>query len=194
MPTLSEIAYREGVRALEGQASDLENIRTHLSIVLTAGGVAIAFLAAQHPGHGDAFVVAAAAFGIIAAMTVVGYWPVEFAWDFSAYSLVTNYVDVGLDDDEGMRELAVHAGDDYETNRAQAESAPSCPTGRAGSLCGRSRCAVVSPGIGVNQVAKNLQKPPATPRPSTSTPNPSNFEKKGGFGGGAPRPRRPRSS
>jgi hypothetical protein len=72
MPTLSEVAYREGVRA---------------------------------------------AFGLIAGMTVVGYWPIEFAWDFNAYSLVSNYVDAGLDDDEGMRELAVHAGDDYETNR-----------------------------------------------------------------------------
>src|SRR5262249_50352755 len=43
---------------------------------VTAGGVAIAFLASQNPGSGDGFVAAAAAFGLIAAVTVVGYWPI----------------------------------------------------------------------------------------------------------------------
>jgi hypothetical protein len=119
VPSPAEIAYREAVRALEGQAQDLENIRTHVSIVLTAGGVAIAFFASQHPGRGDAFVVAAAAFGVIAVMTVCAYWPITFAWDFNAYDLVTTYVDCDppCDGDFAMRELAIHAGDDYLANR-----------------------------------------------------------------------------
>jgi len=37
-------------------------------------------------------------------------------------------------------------------------------------------------------------KPQVVPRPPTQTPNPSNFEKKGGFGSGTPRPQRPRQS
>ena len=117
MPAVEEIAYREAVRSLEGQARDLENIRTHLSIVLTAGGVAIAFFASQHPGTGDGFTAAACAFGLIAAMSVVAYWPITFAWDFNAYDLVAIFVDARVDEKTTTRGLAVSAGDDYEFNR-----------------------------------------------------------------------------
>ena len=74
MPSVEEIAYRESVRALEGQARDLENIRSHVSMALTAGGVGIAFFASQQPGRGDSFIVGAGAFAVVALMTVVAYW------------------------------------------------------------------------------------------------------------------------
>jgi len=119
MPMVEEIAYREGVRALEGQARDLENIRTHLSIVLTAGGVAVALFASNRLGDGDAFAAAGVAFGVVVVMTVAGYWPITFAWDFNAYDLVANCVDAGLDDKTAMRELAISAGDDHEFNRTR---------------------------------------------------------------------------
>jgi hypothetical protein len=121
--TVEEIAYREAVRALEGQAQDLENYRSHTNIVLTAGGVAIAVFATQRPNAGDSFIVAAAAFGVIAIMTVVAYWAVQFAWDFDAYDLVNTYVDAEppVGEEYMMRELAVHAGDDYLANRGRLD-------------------------------------------------------------------------
>ena len=53
-------------------------------------------------------------------MAVVAYWGITFAWDFDAYDLVTNYVDCNPPRTEEfmMRELAVHAGDDYVENKA----------------------------------------------------------------------------
>ena len=40
MPSVEEIAYQEAERALEGQAADLENIRSHINIALTAEALA----------------------------------------------------------------------------------------------------------------------------------------------------------
>jgi hypothetical protein len=55
MPSPAEIAYRETVRGLEGQAQDLASIRTHVRETLTAAGVAAAFLAGHAPARGDWF-------------------------------------------------------------------------------------------------------------------------------------------
>ena len=51
-------------------------------------------------------------------MTVIAYWGIEFAWDFDAYGLITTYVDATpqATPEFMMRELAVHAGDDYVSN------------------------------------------------------------------------------
>jgi hypothetical protein len=119
VPPPAEIAYREAVRSLEGQARDLENIRSHVSITLSAGGIAAAFLGALTKAHGPAFWVAVAAFGLAAVATIIAYWPVTFAWDFDGYELVSNYVDrkPPATEDFVMRELAVHAADDYGENR-----------------------------------------------------------------------------
>jgi hypothetical protein len=127
MPTVEEIAYREAVRALEGQATDLENIRSHINMALTAGGVGIAFFASQHPSRGDAFIFGAIAFAVVAIMTVIAYWGIKFAWDFDAYDLVNTYVDVVPQRSEEfmMRELAVHAGTTSPTSSDSASFMPS---------------------------------------------------------------------
>ncbi len=93
MPSPAEIAYRESVRSLEGHAQDLENIRSHVSIMVSAGGIAAAFLGAQTRVHGAGFWVAVGAFALVAAATVIAYWPVTFSWDFDGYEMVRNYVD-----------------------------------------------------------------------------------------------------
>lgn len=119
MPSAAEIAYREAVRALEGQANDLENIRSHVNVTLSAGGIAAAFLGSQAAGHGVAFWIAVVAFAGVAAVAIRVYWPVEFAWDFNGYELVSSYVDSDppMSDDAVMRDLAVHATDDHAANR-----------------------------------------------------------------------------
>jgi len=120
MPSTAEIAYRESVRALQGEAQDLENIRSHVSLVLSAGGVSAAFLGALNHQRGIAFWLAVGAFAVIAVATVVVYWPVSFPWDFDGYQLVATYVDAKppAADDFVMRELALHAAADYQENRA----------------------------------------------------------------------------
>jgi hypothetical protein len=120
MPSVAEIAYRESVRALEGEAQDLENIRSHVSLALSAGGVSAAFLGALNHQRGYAFWLAVLAFAVIAIATVVVYWPVSFPWDFDGYQLVATYVDANppATDDFVMRELALHAAADYQENRA----------------------------------------------------------------------------
>jgi hypothetical protein len=123
MPSVEEIAYRESVRALDGQARDLENVRSHVSMVLTAGGVGIAFFASQHPGRGDAFIIGAGAFTVVALTAVLAYRAITFAWDFDTYDLVNTYVDADPPRAEAfmMRELAVHAGDDYLANKKRLD-------------------------------------------------------------------------
>ena len=123
MPSPAEIAYREAVRSLEGQAQDLENIRSHVSLTLSAGGIAAAFLGALTKAHGLGFWVAVAAFVAAAAASVIAYWPVAFAWDFDGYELVRNYVDrvPAATEDFVMRELAIHASDDYGDNRRRLQ-------------------------------------------------------------------------
>lgn len=119
MPSPAEIAYREAVRALEGQSQDLENIRSHVSLALSAGGLTAAFLGGLADERGMFFWVAVAAFAVVVGMTIRVYWPVEFPWDFDAHNLVQNYVDrhSQVTDDEMMRALAIYAGDAYQQNR-----------------------------------------------------------------------------
>src|SRR5579862_6795888 len=50
MPSPAEIAYNDLIRGLNGQATDLESIRTHVNIALTAGGVSAAIFADKAAG------------------------------------------------------------------------------------------------------------------------------------------------
>jgi hypothetical protein len=122
MPSPAEISYHEAVRSLEGQSRDLEAIRSHVSLVLSASGIAIALLGSE-VGRGTAFWVAVAAFATIAMVTIRVFWPIDFAADFDGYDLVNTYVDQepALEDDEVMREIAIHAADDYLQNRDQLD-------------------------------------------------------------------------
>ena len=122
MPSAAEIAYRESVRALEGEAQDLENIRSHVSLVLSAGGVSAAFLGALSHQRGLAFWLAIGAFAAIAIVTIVVYWPVSFPWDFDGTQLVATYADrkPPPTDDFVVRELALHAAEAYQANRGRS--------------------------------------------------------------------------
>jgi hypothetical protein len=90
-----------------------------VGLVLSAGGVAVAFFGAQAGSRGVAFWVALAAFSLIVIATILVHWPVVFAWDFDGYRLVRTYVDQTppAADDFVMRELAVHAMDGYLLNQ-----------------------------------------------------------------------------
>ncbi len=85
---------------------------------MTAAGIAAAFLGAQTRGRSPAFWVAAAAFTVIAVLTVLVYRSVDFPLRFDGHRLVTDYVDPSPqpDPDFVMRELAIHAADNYEIN------------------------------------------------------------------------------
>jgi hypothetical protein len=119
VPSPAEIAYREAMRSLDGQAQDLTSVRGHLSIVVSAAGIAAAFLGAQADGRGPAFWIAAGAFALIAVLTVLVYRPVDFPWGFDGFKLVADYVDPSPrpDPEFVMRELAIHAAENYEINK-----------------------------------------------------------------------------
>jgi hypothetical protein len=119
MTSVEEIAYREGVRSLEGQAQDLEHYRAHTALALSAGGITAAFFGVQAHGQGPAFWVAVGAFAIVVIGTVVMHYPRNFGWDFDSHNLVTTHVDTEPQKTPEfmMRELAVHAGHDYACNR-----------------------------------------------------------------------------
>src|SRR5262245_66512627 len=91
--TAAEITFKQVMRGVDGQAQELATIRSTVSIVLSAGGLAAAFLGARGDGHGWAFWVAVAAFALIAMLTIVVYWPVNWFYDFDGYELVNEYVD-----------------------------------------------------------------------------------------------------
>ncbi len=115
----AEVAFGQATRALDGQGADLASIRGHLNLVVTAGGIAATFLGSQASGHRWSFWIAALAFGAIAVLTILVYWPVAFAYDFDGYEDVGTYVDSDPPwaPDKMMRELAIHATDDYQDNR-----------------------------------------------------------------------------
>lgn len=116
----AEIAYEQTLSALDGQAVDLANIRGHMNIILTASGIAATFLGAQTTHrHGWPFLVAGAAFAVIVAVTIAVYWPVSWVESNDGYALVADYVDAEppWTADAVMRELAIHATDDYRQNR-----------------------------------------------------------------------------
>jgi hypothetical protein len=119
MASPEEIAYQESMRSLDGQARDLASVRAHVSIALSAAGIAAAFLGAQADGRGPAYWIAAAAFALLALVTVLVYRPVDFPWGFDGHKLVTEYVDPKPRPAPAfvMRELAVHAADNYQVNR-----------------------------------------------------------------------------
>lgn len=93
MASPEEIAYQESMRSLDGQARDLASVRAHVSIALSAAGIAAAFLGAQADGRGPASWIAAATFALLALVTVLVYRPVDFPWGFDGHKLVTEYVD-----------------------------------------------------------------------------------------------------
>lgn len=107
------------MRSLDGQIQDLSSIREHLGIVISAAGIAAAFLGGQAEGRGPGFWVAVAAFALIAILAVLVYRPVAFPSDFDGYKLVAEYVDPTprAEADFVMRELAVHAADNHRANR-----------------------------------------------------------------------------
>jgi hypothetical protein len=119
VPSPSEIAFREVIRGLEGQAVDLAAIRAHVSLALSAGALSAAFIGGATSDHGFFFWVAVAVFALLAVATIWVYWPVDFQYSFNGFRLVQTYVDANPlpTEDFMMRELAVHGTDDYNANQ-----------------------------------------------------------------------------
>ncbi len=99
------------------------SLRSHVSIALSAAGIAAAFLGSQADGRGPGFWAAVSAFTLLALVTVLVYRPVDFLLDFDGYKLVSEYVDPDPqpDSDFVMRELAVHAADNHRVNKTTLE-------------------------------------------------------------------------
>jgi hypothetical protein len=119
MPSRPEIALREAIRGLEGQAEDLAAVRSHLSAAITAGALAAAFIGGVTDDHGIFFWIAVGAFALLALATIRVYWPVDFQYSFNGYQLVQTYVDARYPRtvDFMMRELTLHGADNYEDNQ-----------------------------------------------------------------------------
>jgi len=73
----AELAYAEAVRGLDGQAVDLENIRSHVNVAVSAGGLAAAVLATQSSAEGWAFWIGIAAFVLLIVCAVTVFRPVQ---------------------------------------------------------------------------------------------------------------------
>ena len=120
MASTAEIAYDDLVRGLNGQAADLETIRSHVNIALTASGVAAAFLLGQSSTNGWLIGVAVGAFGVIALVAGFIYMSVQaFVYDFVERDLVSTYVDRHVGADDTLRQLAILGKQGYQTNRTK---------------------------------------------------------------------------
>jgi hypothetical protein len=115
--TAAQPAYNEIVRGLQGQATDLESIRSHVNLALSAGGVAAAFLAANRHSSGPFFWVAVASFAVMALVSVRIYWPVAFWYDFVDQQLSTAYIGSGKDADSMFSDLSILGEQRYTANR-----------------------------------------------------------------------------
>lgn len=121
MPTPIEIAYDDLIRGLDGQATDLETIRTHVNVALGAGGIAAAFLAGKS-GSTAALWVAFSAFILICFVTAYLYRSVDnFSYDFVLDDLVGKFGGK-TEDDEIVRYLMTEGVKGYGSNRAKLDA------------------------------------------------------------------------
>ncbi len=121
MPTPLEIAYDDLIRGLNGQATDLESIRSHVNVALGAGGVAAAFLAGKS-GSTAALWVAFTAFVLICLITAYLYKSVTaFTYDFVQDDLVSQFGD-NAGDEAMLRYLLAEGVKGYGDNRTQLDA------------------------------------------------------------------------
>jgi hypothetical protein len=121
MPTPNEIAYDDLIRGLNGQATDLETIRTHVNVALGAGGIAAAFLAGKS-GSTAALWVAFSAFVLICFVTAYLYKSVDnFMYDFVQDDLVARFGGT-TKDDSILRYLLAEGVEGYRSNRAKLDA------------------------------------------------------------------------
>jgi len=116
----AEIAFEQTMRGVDGQTQDLGDIRSHLNIILTGGGIAATFLGVKPDGpHGWPFWLAVGAFAVVGAIAIIVYWPVRWFYDFDGDDLIAEYVDVDppWTQEDTFRELALHATESYADNR-----------------------------------------------------------------------------
>jgi hypothetical protein len=121
MPTPLEIAYDDLVRGLNGQATDLESIRSHVNVALGAGGVAAAFLAGKS-GSTIALWIAFGSFVLICLITAFLYKSVTaFTYDFVQDDLTSRF---GKDtsDEALLRYLLDEGVKGYGDNRAKLDA------------------------------------------------------------------------
>ena len=121
MASVYEIAYREAVRAVDGQAKVLEQIRARAGTLFSAPGVTVGVLGlavdrAQPlpPPTACALRVAGVAFVILSLATVAVWWPVRNGWFLMNARLI---IRDSIEGDEPLtwedlhRDLALHHGE-----------------------------------------------------------------------------------
>lgn len=121
-----EVAYREAVRAVDEQATVLEQIRARAGTLFSAAGVTAGVLGLAvkdatkaHGAAASALWVAAVAFVALAASTVAVWWPVRRGWFLmDARLIIRDSIegDVPLTLDELHRDMALHHGENAVRN------------------------------------------------------------------------------
>ena len=109
MRSPEEIVYDLLVRDIDGQVRDLENMRAHTGMAISAGGVAAAILSASSSGTGVFFWLGAVAFAVLVACTVIIYQPLDMRFSPADDGAVERYL-VGEGDGDGQRVLRELAG------------------------------------------------------------------------------------
>ncbi len=114
MTTRAELAYREGVRALDEQQASLNSLHTRTTAILAAALVSASFLAPRaidRPlGAAEGFLAVQGGALLLAALAcLLGVlWPARWTWTCDPVTIITDPAWTALDDDAAHAELAKH--------------------------------------------------------------------------------------
>ncbi len=92
MPTPAEFVYSLIIRDIDGQARDLENMRSHLGIAISAGGVVAAIFAAADDSQSVWFWLGAASFAGLVVCAIRVFWPLQFRFNPATSKEVEKYL------------------------------------------------------------------------------------------------------
>ena len=136
MPSPIEIAYDDLIRGLDGQATDLENIRSPCQHRLVGGRCCSGVPSGKVGLFEPRLYVAFAAFGLICLATAYLYKSVTaFTYDFVQDDLLAKFGD-NPDDDNILRWLLEDGVTGYTDNRTRLERRPlACPQRSAVLVC-----------------------------------------------------------
>jgi hypothetical protein len=120
---LTDLVWRESVRALAAQETELAAIHLRASFVLAASGVAAGALA-QSNRHGAFAILALIAFLAAGVLAVATFLPRRERWRFhnNARSMLTSYVDAGTGYVQTQRWLAEDNQDSRFANKMALNS------------------------------------------------------------------------
>jgi hypothetical protein len=118
-----ELAYREGVRALDDQREVLDNFRSRAGVLLSGAAIATSFLGSAALEHGTSVWtwLATVSFVALGAGVVLILWPRDdWSYVIRAELLIENYIEPDpLPLHRIHRDLALHMSASYLVNRGQ---------------------------------------------------------------------------